>query len=303
MANVARRHIQEDSSTYYPPRARWYAPVFYLGNALRRRLALDRLAMPRDMKFGELVAGFFVPGLAVWLRGPQLWGHAALAGSALLGLIFIVGLGFPIANVAFGLLISLHTTGLVYYCNPLVAGGSFQSRLAFTFGMLLAIGVLLYLPARSFIQAHWVTPLRMNGHVIVVRRSFQARQVHCGDWVAYKFDANAVGQNYHGGTVWLRNGLSLGPVLALAGEQVIFSTNSFSVAGIWHTNLPHMPEAGEFTVPENHWFIWPNLDISGHGNVGEARISSALLGLADVAETNFFGKPFHRWFWRKQILP
>jgi len=92
-------------------------------------------------------------------------------------------------------------------------------------------------------------------------------------------------------------------VLALAGDRVVFSTNSFSVNGIWHTNLAHMSVSGEFTVPENHWFIWPNLGISGYGDVGEGRINIAMLGLSDVAETNFFGKPLHRWFWRKQKLP
>jgi hypothetical protein len=184
-----------------------------------------------------------------------------------------------------------------------MAGEPFQRRLAFTFLMLLAIGLLLYMPARSFIQGHWVAPLRMNGHVIVVQRSFQPRHIQRGDWVAYTLDENNMGDNYHNGTVWLRNGMSLGPVLALAGDRVVFLTNSFSVNGILQTNLPHMPQAGALTVPENHWFIWPNLDISGHGDVGEARIGSAILGLADVGETNFFGKPLHRWFWRKQILP
>jgi hypothetical protein len=300
---MARPHISEEASSYYPPRARWYSFVFSLGNVLRRRMAMDRINLPREMKIGEMVASFFMPGLAVWLRGPRMWGQAALAGSAALFLIFIVWLGYAVANLAFGLLISLHATGFVYYCNPLMAGERFRSRLAFTFLMLMAIGLLLYMPARSFIQGHWVTPLRINGHIIVVQRSFQPRHIQRGDWVAYTFDDNNVGNNYHGGTVWLRNGMSLGPVLALAGDQVTFSTNTFSVNGILHTNLPHMPQTGALTVPENHSFIWPNLDISGHGDVGEARISSAILGLAGVDETNFFGKPLHRWFWRKQILP
>jgi hypothetical protein len=300
---MARPHIPEEASAYYPPRARWYSTIFYLGNMLRRRMGLARLTLPREMKIGEVVVAFFAPGVAVWLRGPRLWGQAALAGSAALFLIFIVWLGYPSATFAFGLLISLHCTGFVYYCSPLMAGEPFRSRLAFTLLILLAIGLLLYLPARNFVQGHWLTPLRMNDRVIVVQRSFQTRRVQRGDWVAYSFDENAVGQNYHGGTVWLRNGLSLGPVLALAGDRVAFSNNCFSVNGILHTNLPHMPQAGELTVPENHWFIWPNLGISGHGDVGEARVSSALLGLADVAETNFSGRPLRRWFWRKQILP
>ena len=72
---------------------------------------------------------------------------------------------------------------------------------------------------------------------------------------------------------------------------------------ILHTNLPDMPRTGGLTVPEKHWFIWPNLGISGYGDVGEARISSAMQGLASVEESDYFGKPFHRWFGRRQILP
>src|SRR5690242_6097517 len=119
---MARPHMHEESSAYYSPRARWYAPFFYLGNALRLRLAMDRLKLPREMKAGELVAGFFIPGLAFWLRGPRLWGQAALAGSVVLSLVFFALLGFSAANLALGLLISLHTTGFYYYCNPLMAG-------------------------------------------------------------------------------------------------------------------------------------------------------------------------------------
>jgi hypothetical protein len=64
-----------------------------------------------------------------------------------------------------------------------------------------------------------------------------------------------------------------------------------------------MPVAGGFTVLEKHWFIWPNLDISGHGNVSEASISGTMLTLASVNQTQFFGQPLRRWFWREQILP
>jgi len=259
--------------------------------------------MPQEMKVGELVAGFLVPGLAVWLRGPKLWGQAALVGSAVLLMVFIVGLGFSVANLAFGLLISLHATGFVYYCNPLMARESFPARLGFTFLVLLAIGLALYMPARSLVQSHWVTPLRMSGHVFVVQRVFSLKHVQRGDWLAYALNQRAMGENYHGGVVVLQNGMGMGPVLALANDQVIFSTNTFSVNGILHTNLPHMPQSGELVVPENHWFIWPNLGISGHGNVGEDRISSVLMNMAMVSEAQCFGKPMRRWFWRKQLLP
>lgn len=259
--------------------------------------------MPRTMKIGELAAGFFIPGLAVWLRGPALWGRAALFVCAELLLVFVVWLGYPFANFAFGLLLSVHCTGLVYYCGPLLVGESFRGRLGFTVLVLLALTLILYLPGLHFLQNHLLTPLRMNGRVYVVQHISRPGAIHRGDWVAYALDENAVGENYHGGTVHLRGGMSVGPVLALPGDSVAFSNDLFFVNGVLHTNLPHMPSSGSFTVAEKHWFIWPNLDISGHGNVGEARISSALMGLANVPEENFFGRPFHRWFWRKQILP
>lgn len=300
---MGRKIMPVEASAYYPPRARWYGLFFYFGNAVRRRLALDRLALPRGIKLSELLAGFFVPGLAVYLRGPKLWGQAALSAWAALFLFYVVGLGHPVANLAFGLMISLHATGLVYYCNPLLVNESFPTRIAVTLLVLIAIGLGLYLPTRNLVQAHWLVPLQMNGRVVVVQRLFQLSMIKRGDWVAYTYDENATGHNYHGGVVQLQNGMGLGPVLAVAGDQVVFSNNLFSVNGIWQTNLPHMPASGELVVPEKHWFIWPNLGISGHGNVGEARISSALLGLASVDESNFWGSPFHRWFGRKQILP
>ena len=79
--------------------------IFRLGDVLRRRLALDRLRMPKTMTAGELIAGFFVPGLAVYFRGPQLWGRAALLASAALLLVYVIWLGYPAANMALGLLI------------------------------------------------------------------------------------------------------------------------------------------------------------------------------------------------------
>jgi hypothetical protein len=64
-----------------------------------------------------------------------------------------------------------------------------------------------------------------------------------------------------------------------------------------------MPVSGMVIVPGNHWFIWPDLAISGHGNIGEAAITDAMLRMADVSEEQFVGKPFKRWFWRQQFLP
>ena len=53
--------------------------------------------------------------------------------------------------------------------------------------------------------------------------------------------------------------MGFGPVLAVPGDRVEFSTKAFSVNGVPQPLLPHMPAGGKLVVPENHWFIWPNL--------------------------------------------
>jgi hypothetical protein len=125
-----------------------------------------------------------------------------------------------------------------------------------------------------------------------------------GDWVMYSLqNLNSGDPHREGGAVRSQAGYGLEPVLAVAGDSVTFSTNSFAVNGVEHPLLPHMPNSGEVIVPEKNWFIWPELGISGHGNTSEASISDAMLRLATVPENQFVGKPFKRWFWRKQILP
>jgi hypothetical protein len=63
-----------------------------------------------------------------------------------------------------------------------------------------------------------------------------------------------------------------------------------------------MPKSGDVAVPEKHWFVWPELGISGYGNTPEGNITAMMQQLALVPENDFVGKPFKRWLWRRQIL-
>jgi hypothetical protein len=296
---MARDH--EFASPFYPPRARWYSPLFNFGNHLRRGLALDRIHLPSGVTLVGCVGSFLIPGLGIYLRGPRLLGKVAFAICGLLLLEFIVWLGHPFGNYAFGLLLSIHATGFIYYCSPLLTGMEFASRLLFTLAVLVLIGTVIYMPARRVIQERWLLPLRMNGRVIIVQRQASADTVGRGDWVAYRLSGYVIWA--HGNHDADRSGMGFGPVLAIDGDHVGFSTNIFTVNGFPHPSLAHMPESGNWVVPQNHWFIWPDFDINGHGDVGEASISAAMLGRADVSEKQFVGKPFNRWFWRNQSLP
>jgi len=300
---VARLNTKAAESEYYPPRARWYSPFLYLAAAIWQRLALNRIRvqLPQEMTWGGLVTGFLVPGLAVYMRGPRRWGKNAMIGSGFLFLSFMVWFGHPVGNFAFGLLLSIHTSGFVYYCSPLLQEGQLRSRLFFTLLILIALGLVIYLPLRNAILQHWLVPLRINGRVMVVQRQFSANAIQRGDWIAYRLSENG---GWGEGGIRVRSGMGLGSVLAMAGDRVGFSTNAFTVNGISHPLLPHMPNAGGLTVPGKNWFVWPNFDISGgHGNVLESNISAAMLQMALVPQAQFVGKPFKRWLWRRQITP
>lgn len=298
---IVGKGMSKFASPYYPPRARWHSGVFTFGNFIRRRLSLDRIRLPRGVTLWGLAGSFLIPGLGFYLQGPRLWGKAAIAACGLLFLGFIIWLGYPLGNYAFGLMLSIHVTGFVYYCSPLLTDMEFSSRLLFTVGVLIAIGGVVDAPMRSAIQEHWLIPLRTHGRVFVVQKQASPKTVTRGDWVAYNLSGYVISVhgNRYGGE---HSGLGFGPVLAIAGDRVNFLTNTFTVNGIPHPSLPHMPDSGNVIVPENHWFIWPDFDINGHG-VGEAAISAAILERADVSENQFVGKPFKRWFWRQQSLP
>jgi hypothetical protein len=286
-------------SPYYPRRARWYSRLLYLGLATRHRLALDRIRLPKEITPGGIILGVLIPGLAVYIRGPRFWGKIALSTCAILFLLFIVWLGYPFGNYAFGLMISIHASGFVYYCSPCLREREFYTRILFTVAVLVGMWLYFYLPFRSMVQNHWLTPLRANGHVIVVQQLSSAQMVKRGDWIAYALSGH-IFSNHGYEDSYARNGMGFGPVLAVPGDRVEFSAKTFSVNGAPQPLLPHMPAVGNLVVPENHWFIWPGFSINGQGN--EARISELMMSAATVSQDQFVGKPFKRWFWREQIL-
>jgi hypothetical protein len=282
-------------SPYYPPRARWYRPGWRFGAAVRRRLHLDRLRPPGPISVRAFLCGLLVPGLAFGARGARLWGRVAVAASGLLAGLFFVWLGYPAGNVAFGLLLSLHSTGVAFLCEPWLAGARLRTRVFFSLATLLALGGLVYMPLRHLLQERYCLPMNVAGRVVVVSTRASAASVQRGDWIAYSIGA----EGDHG--VYVSAGYGLGPVLAVGGDRVRFGPNGIEINGVSAPRRDHMPAAGEWVVPQNCWFVWPEVDISGHGNVGAAVLSERLLRMATVTPAQFVGKPFQRWFWRRQL--
>ncbi len=253
------------TSPYYPGRARWYSRFFYLGLSTRHRLALDGIRLPKEITIGGIIWGFLIPGLAIYIRSPRFWGTIALSACALLCLLFIVWLGYPFGNIAFGLMLSIHASGFVYYCGPYLLRRSFSHRIIFTLLVLMGIGLGFYLPMQHTIQTHWLIPLRNGNQVIIVSIQHEPVSLKLGDWAAFSTDHN----------------LLFGPIVGLGGDRV-----------------------DSVTVPENHWLIRTQIARRYYHHGSFAGGSSDIIEqLTIVSAEEFVGKPFKRWFWRKQILP
>jgi hypothetical protein len=283
-------------SPYYPPRARWYSPLFRISDTFRRITCLDRIHLPDAMSWGPFLAALLIPGLAFRLRRERLIAYAIMGAYLLLAAVFVIWLGYSVANIAFGLMLSLHATSILFLCNPWMARMRFIFRLLFGVAVLVVLGGLVYAPVRGQIQNHCLMPLRVRQEVVVIQTFCRANLVQRGDWIAYRVE----GDRLEGAIV--QAGLGLRPVTGLPGDEIAFSPDACLVNGAATPRLQGMPDHGGFVVPENHWFVWPEHDITLRGRAAQATADAALLSMSDVAQEQFVGRPFKRWFWRRQDL-
>src|SRR6185503_19488331 len=100
--------------TYYPPRARWYSPVFYFGCQLWRHLRLDRLKLSSGINGWRVLLGLLVPGYAFAAYGRRTIASAVYGSYSLAAAVFVVGLGYFLSSVALAAMISLHVSGVIF---------------------------------------------------------------------------------------------------------------------------------------------------------------------------------------------
>jgi hypothetical protein len=310
---VARHHIEEDPSDYYPPRARWYGGLFSLWFKVQRLLHLEKIHLPVGVTIQQTILSLILPGYAFFANGRRMLGWVFVGVYVISAILFIVALGYQTGSLGYGLMISAHASSIIFLERFwLRAGCNFGLRLVLAIMTLLAVWLAVYAPATRFVEAHLVMPLRMRGNVVIVQRLTPPAQIRRGEWIMYSFKDHSVGNAHReGGAVRLRAGYGWGPVLATAGDRVDFSTNSFSVNGVVQPLLPHMPTSGEMVVLEKHWFIWPEKQsfiwpelgiVNAHINVSEANLAALMLQMATVSEAAYVGKSFQHWFGRKQHL-
>ena len=280
-------------SPYYPPRAQWYSGVWYLWYWFlhaKRVTPVLRLATHR------FLASCIIPGLAFGIAGRRIIAWAAVLAYGGCLLLLAIRLGHPEATFAFGMMISIHTSSVLFAIErtspvPLIL----SQRTCYAMGLVLFMGVAIYFPMRRYVMDHWALPISVKGRIIVVRPS--RSRIDRGDWVVYRMQPRS------GAGVNIAGGIAYAHLIAMSGDQLRFTPFYVMVNETFPDQIqPDMPVHGEPVVPEKRCFIWPDLAIPARGG-GGSMVSDLKMQMAEVPENDVIGKPYTRWFWRKQQLP
>jgi len=263
---------------------------------LKRVLHLERIRLPAGISTSQFLLSLIVPGFAFGTLGRAVLGRMVFTGYCLAVIVCTAALGYTVGSIAFGLMIAAHATSIVYLEGRWLAGSEFRTRFGATLATLIAVWAFVYYPFIRVVENHWLTPMQVGGNVVIVWRGGGPTCVQRGDWIAWRIEYRGEEQ------VYLRAGLGIDPVLAVAGDRVEFTQDAVLVNGKPVPRAPHMPTSGGFVVQEKTWFVWPRLDTMQHGGVREAAISTVLQQAAMVSETQLVGKPLKSWFGRRQIL-
>jgi hypothetical protein len=98
----------------------------------------------------------------------------------------------------------------------------------------------------------------------------------------------------------------MGEVRARGGETVAFSAQGGRAGQRQFLARPLMPTDGEWMVPENHWFIWPESGMELRGNAAAGTAAARTLAMIDISfvpESRLVGRALRRWFWRTFEIP
>ena len=296
---MAQFQVKETQSSFYPPRARWYSGFIYRWiQAIRRRFYLDRIHLPEGMPPGAFVLSIVLPGYSFFVLGRRLYGLAFVGAYVLAAIVFVVALGYALGGLAYGLLISIHATSIVYLEGKWLRDSEFLHRLGIALCTLAGVWGLMYAPVVGFAQRHLVMPVRRGERVMVVHCGVNLYTLKRGDWVAYTTPGN---QDLDvGGRVIVREGMGLQQVLGLPGDHVRFTKEGVLVGDKLFPLAPYMPVDGELVVPEKTWFIWPQLNIYRGGGFAAGNIEGIMQQMAMVSEKQIIGRPFRHWFGRRQ---
>ena len=290
-------HRPQEASQYYPPRERWYGRFWYPWHLVKQKLNLGVVIDGFELPWYKLLLGMTLPGVSWLWYGRRIFSLVTVASYCLFAVTFLIWIGYPAGTISLAILMSIHTSSILYMNRRLTPGVDLWKRIVWSLVVFGLVSLLVYQPLRRQIERRWFRPLLIGERVLVVKTSVPPGLIKKGDWVAYQINSS------WGDQTWTQAGYGVGEVLAVAGDKISFQANGFSINGVLRPRRDYMPAKGNLVVADGSWFIWPDVTISGHGNVGVDVTENAMTALAMVPKSNFTGVLFHRWWWRHQTLP
>ena len=116
-------------NSYYPRRANACSPLLARADAFGRGMSRFAFHFTGGVTFPGPIAAILVPGLA-YISQPDCSEKSTIALCAILLLVFVAFLGFPVANAAFTIVLCIHVVGLVAYCTPMMIGTEWPTALS-----------------------------------------------------------------------------------------------------------------------------------------------------------------------------
>ena len=281
-------------STYYPPRSRVPSVALNAWFGLRRVMRLEKINTPGGISPLRVLLSLVVPGFSFVATGRTLLGWIITAAWATSVIVFVMSIGHTAANLIFGLMISAHAISILWLLRLWVDSPPLWLKLAMAGTSVALLGGFLYWPCLQYMEEHWFMPLNTRAGITVVQRTVTPENVQVGDVIAFRI------QHERLENIYIRDGFGVGHVLATPGAKVEFLPDRFLIDGKPYSKKPHMPGKGSLIVPQNHWFLWPNIDIQLNGAATEAIVTDALMRIAAVPQNDYIGKPYRRWFGRFQ---
>lgn len=295
---MTRPALHEPKSPYYPPRAGWSSRVYGAWARLERIVGADPLRIEGERAWRTILLGLLVPGHAFRAQGFRRTG-ILLGATHLAALpVFLAAIGHQAADLAFGVMLSVHVTSATQVAVGCSEGARVRDRLLWGLVACLLLGSVIYLPVQRFYVNHWALPIRLEDRVIIVHPHPDPARIARGDLIAYRIAA------IYADHVYLYKGAGLDRVLAVPGDRVSFRPGNFSVNGTTQPSLSGMPSDGELVVGENYWFIWPVSASIGRGHLTglDKQIEEVLRRASLVPRADLLGKPYRRWLIWPQVL-
>jgi hypothetical protein len=289
------------SSGYYPPRARWYSRFYYLWQNLCRWLPLGRVRLPGGFNLRQFLVALVVPGYAYRVLHQPRIARIVLASYGFMVLVAVVGLGTAPGTLAYGLMVALHAVSLAGVLGSWLEPGGLRRRILLALFSTLLIGVMVYYPLQRWIQSSLVMPLRIGNQDLMLVPDHRVSSLRPGVVRVFRFGGVAGVQG-----VLLGQGYVVAEVRGGPGDRIRFDHENYTVNGRSYPTRPLMPQTGEWLVPENHWFIWPDSSIRVTGALpamDSASRDTLLRAMALVPSSRVVGRPLRWWFWRNLYVP